>query len=512
MKKIFVVFFLSFCFVLFSIDKELELTIFFTNDTNGHPLPFKYVEDDNQGGLAARAALIKELSKNKKRQNTLILDAGGIVRGRPESNLFDGIPDIVGMNNIKYDAAAVGISELWDSLEFFEELKRKANFTFLNGNVCKNNEKKENIAENYIIKKIGGYNGIKVGIFSVITEDVIASVSETTKSGIIVNDPVERARIIVAELKDRVDIIVALTHLGYYPDGAKIDSEILAKEVPCIDIIIDGRTGLRFDQPITVNNTKICQSFKWGLFFGEINLTIKDKEIFNFQYQLHPVNYKENGQLIGNQIEEDKFVGYIIKNKMQNYDKLMNTKIATVAGGAIDPRKIRTNETAAGNMICDALIDYTGADVAFQNAGGIDENLVLTNEIIRKTFDGIIKYDNTVVLVRLNGYNLKEILKYSMQREGTGAFLQVGGIRFTYSKMSKEVSDISINGEALDNKKEYRVAINSWLAEGGDGYKIFRQITDKIDLNIIHREIVHNYLGKIKEYKSEIDGRINIIN
>src|SRR4030042_4093509 len=98
-----------------------------------------------------------------------------------------------------------------------------------------------------------------------------------------------------------------------------------------------------------------------------------------------------------------------------------------------------------------------------------------------------------------------------MNNTGTGSFLQVGGIKFTYSKSSKSFSNVLINGKPIDNSKFYNAAINSWLSDGADGYKIFTQIPDKIDYNIIHREVVYDYLAKLKTIKPIIEERIKII-
>ena len=157
------------------------------------------------------------------------------------------------------------------------------------------------------------------------------------------------------------------------------------------------------------------------------------------------------------------------------------------------------------------MIDFTKADMAFQNAGGIGKEVLESEKINRRSFDEIIKYDNSVVLINMMGAEVKKILKYSMNSMGYGGFLQVGGIRFTYSKSSQQISDIKVKDKDLDDTKIYKVAINSWLAAGGDGYEIFKKISNKVNLNILHREVVYNYLEKQKNIKPCIDGRINII-
>src|SRR4030042_390700 len=85
MKKIFFMFSILFLItsLLFSND-NFDITIFFTNDINGHPLSFNFMGEEKQGGMPARDTLIKKLSRGRKKSNILILNSGGIIRGRPE--------------------------------------------------------------------------------------------------------------------------------------------------------------------------------------------------------------------------------------------------------------------------------------------------------------------------------------------------------------------------------------------------------------------------------------------
>ncbi len=516
MKKLFLIFLIVFFNIFCGFSKnETEITIFFTNDTNGHPLSFNFMGEVKQGGMPARFSLIKKLSRDRKKSNIIILNSGGIVRGRPESNLYNGIPDIYGMNKIGYYASGAGTSEFYESAERLKDLNKKAKFKFLSSNVVAVNEKDRYVCDRYIVKQIGGSKGVKIGLFSLLTEEAINEISDQAKKDFVIANPIDTAKQIIAELKNKrneADIVIALTHLGYYPDDANIGSRALASAVDGIDIIIDGRTGLKLDKPVIINNTKICQAFKWGLYLGEIKLTVVDKKISDFRYKLYPVNITDNGKYIEEQIKENSFVSSTIKGKMKNFESRQKSKIAVIDGNAeLTTKEVRYKETEIGNLICDALLDYTKADVAIQNAGGIGENKSLSGTINRKSFDEIIKYDNSVVVCTVKGENILRILNYSMTGISTGRFLQVGGIKFNYSKSSKGFSEIYINGEPIDNLKFYKIAINSWLSDGADGYKIFTQIPDKIDYNIIHREVVYNYIEKQKNIKPAIDGRINII-
>ena len=249
-----------------------------------------------------------------------------------------------------------------------------------------------------------------------------------------------------------------------------------------IDLIIDGRTGIKLEEPAVINSTKIFQAYKWGLFLGEIDLKFNDKKIEDIKYNLYPVNVKNSeGNFIQGKIEEDKIVLSVIKSKMFNYESIINKEIGKVDKGLkFDTKESNSRETAVGNFICDALIDYAKADLAFQNSGGIGAD-VLEGSINRKSFNNIIKYDNSIVICSIKGSDIIRILEYSIKRIGSPGFLQVGGVKFNYSKSQNKIVKIEINGNQVDNNNFYKVAINSWLADGMDGYEIFKDIPDKIN-------------------------------
>lgn len=494
---------------IFSQD-SVNLTILFTNDTNGHPISFNYFDKENVAGIAARATLIKKIKAEKKDNEFLILDSGGIIRGMMNSNIFNGEPDIAGMNSCGYFASGVGTTELYNSIEFFKNLNKKAKFYFLCANIENKNSPKEQICDKFIIKKIGGAKGVTVGIFAVITSETFDEVSDKAKEEIIFNDPIETAKKIVEELrseKNKVDIVIALTYMGYYPNDERIGSRTLAASVDGIDIIIDGRTGFKLDDMVTVNQTKIVQASKWGFYLGEISLVISEKKIKEYNYKLHPVNLDRTDQSLV--LEEDKATLNAIKSKMSKFDVILKKSITKIEGGEFTSDQVNSKETPLGNLICDAMIEYTKADVAFQNAGGIGD-VIIKNEFTLNDINNILKYDNELITLNLTGEELIAILEHSMQRMGYGSFLQVGGINFVYSSSTKTIKSATVNGVEVKPYTFYKVAIPSWLAFGGDGYDEFKKIPYKTNYKVVHKEALYQYLLTQKSITPYTGNRIVI--
>lgn len=493
--------------IIFS-ENPINLTILFTNDTNGHPLSFNYLNEKNVGGIPARASLIKKIKLEKQDHEFLILDSGGIIRGMMESNIFNGEPDIAGMNYCNYFASGVGSSELYYSIDFFKNLNKKAKFYFVCTNIKNKKSPKEEICDKFIIKKIGGKNEIKIGIIGLITHEALDEISETAKEEIVFLDPIETARELVTELKSekyKVDIIIALTYLGYYPTDDRIGSRSLAASVDGIDIIIDGRTGFKLEDLVVINDTRIVQAYKWGLYLGELNLKILNKKITEFNYKLHPINFgiKEEEFL-----EEDKECLNKIKSKMLGYNTILKKPIVKV-NGEYTSEDVKNKESAIGNLICDALKEYTEADIAFQNAGGIGE-FILNKEITLDDINKIIKYDNELITVNILGEELISILENSMKNIGRGSFLQVSGINLIYSQSEKKIKSLLVNGVELKPYSFYKVALNSWLAYGGDGYNEFKEVPYKINYRVMHKEALYQFLIKQKNITPTIGNRIVI--
>ena len=139
-----------------------HLVVLHTNDHHGHPVAFFNYPAPNVGGLPARATLINKIRSEE--DNVLVLDAGDLNTGRPESNFFKAEPDIIGYNYIGYDAMAIGNHEFDNPIEVLKKQMAMAKFPFLSANV----KYKDGtyVGKPYIIKE---FNGFKQFLLKIIT-------------------------------------------------------------------------------------------------------------------------------------------------------------------------------------------------------------------------------------------------------------------------------------------------------------------------------------------------------
>ncbi len=163
-------------------------------------------------------------------------------------------------------------------------------------------------------------------------------------------------------------------------------------------------------------------------------------------------------------------------------------------------------ETALGDIVSDSQLWYMkkmgfDVDFAFQNGGGIRATLG-NGEIQKKTIYEVLPFDNSITLVSLKGSDVIALFDKAAGNVGKGAMAQVSdGVSFTIDTASKKVMNLTINGKPVDTEKIYKIALNSYLASGGDGYKVFKNKVDFYDSSNMQRDAFIDYVislgGKI---------------
>ena len=159
-------------------------------------------------GFAKIAALAKRILEENP--NTLLLDAGDTFHGTTFATLQKGRSIVEVMNEVGYDAMAAGNHDFNYGYERLVELNHMAHFPILSANVHYENGTR--LLEPYVIKETAG---IKIGLFGLTTPETTYKTHPNNVQGLIFTDPAEEAKKIVAEIRDQVDVIIAVTHLRH---------------------------------------------------------------------------------------------------------------------------------------------------------------------------------------------------------------------------------------------------------------------------------------------------------
>jgi 5'-nucleotidase/UDP-sugar diphosphatase len=496
-----------------------RLVVLHTNDTHGHPLKFSYHGKPDVGGLPARTTLIKRI--RQENDNVLVLDAGDLNTGRPESTLFKAEPDILGYNHIGYDAMVLGNHEFDNPLEVLKWQMELAQFPVLSANVM--TEKGRHLATPYIIRS---FEGFKVAIFGLTLAGTPSLVDPDIIRDLVFEDEVEVAQRLVPVLRQEADIVIALVHLGIYR-SEKRGSKRLASEVSGIDLIVDGHTHTRLDSPIIVKNrhsghkSLIVQAWQWGLAIGRTDLEIRNGKVIDHHFELLPVNLKAQAQTangdeiyryVDEKIEEDKDLLELLRPYGERIEARLS-KIIGHAEGTFRHRDRLKGETALGDLVADAMLWHTrrlSTDFAVQNTGGIRTGL-MKGPITKGMVYEMLPFEDTVVVLTLKEPEARALFNHiGNVSSASGAFPQVSeGLSFTVDRDTKRCRKILINGVPFNPQRTYKIVTNSYLAHGGDGYRMFLKAIDTYDTSTLQTEALIAYIehlgGRIRPVRK---GRI----
>ncbi len=500
------------------------LVVLHTNDHHGHPVGFDKYPVKQIGGMPARATLITRI--RSEFPNVLLLDAGDMNTGRPESVFFNAEPDIVSMNYMKYDAMVLGNHEFDAGLDVLKKQIKQAEFPFISANIQKKGG--EEFVKPYILKQ---FKGFTVAIFGLTTSTVRSVGNPEMFTELEVHNEIHIAQKLVPELRQKADIIIALTHMGTDPDDDKNEygARRLAAQVPGIDLIVDGHSHTILHSPLQIGTTRIVQAGDWGIFLGMVTITLEKGQITSVNGKLVPINDKriektddgkEKVVFVGEEIPEDTALSALLKPFNDKVDAVLGEKIGN-APVALLQEKIRQEEAPLGNLVADAMQWYTSimtidgaVDFSIQNGGGVRSTMP-KGDITKRIIYEILPFDNSVVVCVLKGSQVRELFAFlATVPPNSGAFPQVSReVSFTLNYALGKCENVLINGQPIDDNKMYRIATNSYMANGGDKYRVFKESLRIDDTSKFQRDVVIEYIKK--ELKGNIvplnPGRIKIV-
>lgn len=478
--------------------KTVKLTILHTNDHHGRFWPNR----DSEYGLAARATLIKQLKEEVKKNGgkVLLLDAGDVNTGVPQSDLQKAEPDFKGMAAIGYDVMAVGNHEFDNPLSvLLKQQKEWAKFPFISANIY--DQKKKRIFPSHVSKNM---NGLKVVIFGLTTEDTPQKSKPANSKGLTFRPAVEEAKEIVPSLRSEADVLIALTHTGHYPNeshGTDAPGDVtIARQAKGIDLIVGGHTQKPLFEPDIQNGTIIVQAYEWGKYVGKVDLEITDKKVKLVGYKLIPVNLKDSKE----KIKPDEKIEALLRPYKEKGDKSLFKTIGTTDKELVGNREVvRNQETSLGNLITKSAKEKFNADLAVFNSGGIRDSIYPGNILI-ETVLTVLPFGGEIVTAEMKGDALRKYLEYVIinQTPGSGSFPQMSGVEAVVNKTTNTVTSLKINGKDISDTKTYTVVMPEFIATGGDKYPVVKyRKYGYVDADILKEYIIKKKSLKASEFK-----------
>ncbi|MGL5504474.1 MAG: bifunctional UDP-sugar hydrolase/5'-nucleotidase UshA, partial [Aeromonas veronii] len=386
-----------------------KLTILHTNDTHGRV----WHNAENEYGMAAQKTLVEQLRADAKAagSDVLVLSGGDVNTGVPESDLQDAEPDFMAMNNIRYDAMAVGNHEFDNPLNVLEKQRKWAQFPMLSANIYDKASGKHYF-DPYKVFKLE--SGLKVAVLGLTTEDTAQLVDPNNVQTLEFRDPTSEAAKLGQQIRSNkeANLVFAITHMGHYENGqhgsnAPGDVE-MARALPAgtLDAIIGGHSQnpvcmepgttnkyANFKpgdncQPDQQNGTWIMQAHEWGKYVGRAQFEYQNGKLTLTSYDLIPVNLiKRNAkgeaidangavtkdptkmQFVQDEITKDPELYNTLLGYQEKGQQELNVVIGSADGLLVgDRNSVRNKQTNLGRLITTATSSKLGVDFGIVNS------------------------------------------------------------------------------------------------------------------------------------------------
>jgi len=268
-------------------DSEETVTLLFTNDVESvyDPIEAFWLDDMEMiGGIAEMTMLINELRKTKP--NVFLFDSGDIFTGAL-AKLTQGELAFELMITMDYDAMAIGNHEFEYGHEVFARQKNRAPFPVLAANFFYKDTNIPYAQAHAVIER----DGIRIGVIGIMGQDAVSAINPNFIAPLDVTDPVVAVQKSIDELRDKVDLIVLLTHQGktapMQTDAESdprlrrdIDADLfLAGAVQGADVLFAGHADA--GRPSAVvhpkTGTLIMQTYGQGPHLGYLQLTLDEE-------------------------------------------------------------------------------------------------------------------------------------------------------------------------------------------------------------------------------------------
>ena len=460
-----------------------KLTIIGTADLQGTLDPIS-VKDDKKpvGGIARIAALIKSV----KAENN-----GGVVAVSTGDDLmnkyfhaFKAKAIYETMSAAGYDLYAFGNHEFDKGPEVLADGVKQSGFQCICSDLHIKNTPLDGLCKPWLIRE---YNGLKVGFFSLMTENYPFVTSG--KDVKLISANLETARNSVKTLKENgAQIIVALTHIGY-------DQDIeIAKAVPEINVIFGGHSHDYLNKMERIGNTLIVNGGEKGTYLVRLDLFADSSGKLDMSKATHQ-------QIpVAKDIAPDPKISDILAAYQKDFPPAIVLGRTEVEWN-LSKEAIRQQESPIANLVNDLMRQKFNADIVLNNAGAFRGGKVYpAGDVTDAMLKEIDEFGNYAFMVELKGSYIKDILERSAACFDEGGLLHPSGLRYaidlkkTAQKLNTDnpkqldmavagerVSDIQVldsTGKwvALEMEKNYRVLSNSYMVnQEGDGYFWFKR-------------------------------------
>lgn len=480
--------------------KNVELKIVETSDIHGMFFPTDFASGKRVFGTMARISSYIKRQRANYGDNLILLDNGDILQGQP-TNYFSNFVDTENINiaaaisnYLKYDAQGIGNHDLETGHACYDKWIKELNCPVLAANMI-NTSTGEPYAQPY---KIIEREGLKIAILGMITPAIPYMLGEQVWSGIRFEDIVSSSKKWVKKLKEeeKADFIIGLFHSGYdggiaTSDYKEHEAKDVAEEVEGFDAIMCGHDHKVFCGGVETKSGNTCVLINPGMNGRQIaeiqisliveNGKVKDSNINAETVQMDPESV------------DQEFMSHFEK-EIKSVEAFCNEKIGTLAY-AMFTREGFFGSSPFTDLIHNLQLSATKADISFSSPLMIDVAIKQGDLTIADMFK-LYKYEDKLYVMNMTGEEIQKYLEMSYAlwtnqmhsakdrillldesdpsmitfKNAFENFDSAAGIDYEVDVTKPEGQKIKIlqmsNGEPFSASKTYKVAMNSYRANG----------------------------------------------
>ena len=490
-----------------------------TSDFHGAILPGRDRRTNRPiGGSATLAAWIARL-RDENPECTVLVDGGDLFQGTMISNLAFGRPVIEQMNALGYAAAAIGNHEFDWTADTLERRVREMRFAALGANVTQVKDGKRPRwarADTLVARK-----GVRIGILGLCYPETPTVTLARNVAHLRFADDSATAAALVPGLRRRADVVIGVGHIPGSADSTGKghgDLARLARGVPGVDAWFGGHSHNRVDgrafrsirtRPVRpkdrASRTQVGDSVPTMIAasHGEV-VTVCDLRV-------DPVADRvvdRRARLVitfGDSLAPDS----AMLARVQRWNEGVARIAAEPVGrSAARLTRQRGGESALGNLVTDAMRAAVGADIALQNSGGLRADLP-EGVVTRGGVYEVMPFDNTIVTLDLTGADVARVIEDGLR---TGRVHQLSGLRLTFDPSRPEMERVTslraADGSAFDTSRVWKVAVNNFMADGGDESSTLARAKTKRDTQVLVRDALERFIRERCAGDAALDYRL----
>jgi 5'-nucleotidase len=345
----------------------------------------------------------------------------------------------------------------------------------------------------YAIREIGG---VKIGFIGLVLHGASAIVSPAAIRGVRFLPEAETANALVPALERQgVRAIVVLIHEGGHPAHAAVNGcddvtgpivEIARDLSPDIGVIVSGHSHEAY--VCEMSGKLVTSASSFGRVITDITISI-DRATDRV------VNRSAANTIVARDVEKAPAETSIL-DRYRPYYAPLASRVVGSATDSVPKAGNAAGESALGDLIADAQLEagrVVQADVAmaFMNVGGLRADLVAGwpdgpsgRPVTYESVFAVQPFGNTVQVMKVTGDVIRRALEQQFTRKPRSVLQVSQGFTYRYDLRKPDgehvdAASIRLNGQPIDMTASYTIVANSFLADGGDGFDVFREGTDR---------------------------------